>query len=43
MLAIFPLIYYHATCRVLTPIITQQEKENKNELKKQTRNRKNLR
>ena len=27
MLAFFPLLYYHAACRVLTPIITQQEKE----------------
>ena len=26
MLAFFPLLYYHAACRVLTPI-TQQEKE----------------
>lgn len=33
MLAFFPLLYYHATCRVLTPIITQQVKENNMNLK----------
>lgn len=33
MLAFFPLLYYHAACRVLTPIITQQVKENNMNLK----------
>ena len=39
----FSFIYYHATCRVLTPIITQQVKENWYEFKEQTGNSQKIR